>query len=258
VRLAREGRDLASVARALQFRASFLPCVGEGEAAAADIAEGLALFRKLEDPMGIGDMLRIRAWSNSEQESEFAANLRDLEENLSIRRCIRDRPGLGMALTDLGMQLLAAGDQEQARGHLEESLAVYQASGWGNSSGVGDSLRGLAQIARDQHRREDAWLLEHRALEIHLPTRYFGRAARCLLVLVELAVERGDPARAARLLGATERLPPADVLHELTQQLSATVIALLSPEAWEREVATGRALSDAELLQLTASGLPPP
>ena len=174
-----------------------------------------------------------------------------------------------MALTDLAFLASATRDLDQARAYFEESLAIFEACGWANSGPSGASAHGLAQVAREQHRKDEAHRLDHHALGIDLRNGYVGHAAGCLLALADFAMERGDPALAARLFGATDRvLGPArcrglletgldEPSREAFQRLAEALTGLLGEDALEREVAVGRALSDTELLDLTAPKVPP-
>lgn len=256
---AREAGETGLAARALEYRSFFLRDLHQAEAAAAANDEALSLYRKVGDPMGVGDLLRVRALWNLECGGQTDTVRRDFEENLSFRRRIRDRPGEGLARADLGWLALAAGELEQARLHFQQSLAIYEACGLGASLFTAESVHGLARVAQGLNHRDEALRLEYRALELHLRSRYLAKAARRVVALANAALDY-DPTHAAQLLGGAERLLAADPnepASETVRSLSVSLTALMGPEAFQQEAAAGAGLSNAELLALCASRLPP-
>jgi predicted ATPase/DNA-binding SARP family transcriptional activator len=258
LRLARQAGHASLTARALQYKSYLLERMGQEAEGAEAGAEALALFRALGDPMGIGDALRFRGFTSLQHPDRLGAARRDLEENLAIRRRIGDRPGVALALGPLGVLSRQEGDLRQARAHLEDAAAVFEACGWSNSSHNAAVLQELAEVAREQQRAAEVWGLKHRGVRILLQCRLFMDAAACLEELADLAVQAGDAVRAARLAGAADRLRPLGGSRVMSPESRVARLALdlagvLGPEACEREMAAGRRLSDAAVLDLAES-----
>ncbi|HTE21284.1 MAG TPA: tetratricopeptide repeat protein, partial [Armatimonadota bacterium] len=246
--------------RGLHYTGFFLHQIGRSQAAAAANAEALALFRTLDDPTGIADVLRNRGYANLPHPEHLGAARRDFEENLAIRRRIGDQPGVALALTAVGSVAQQEGDLPQAQAHYEEAVALFEKCGWSTSPHNGFVLLDLAELATEQGRAVEAWNYNHRALGILLQGRLFTEAAVCLEKMSSQALQAGDPVRAARLAGAADRLRPLGgstgiAPESAVPQLTQRLMGILGMDGCERELAAGRGLSDAEVLAF-AAGVP--
>ena len=186
------------------------------------------------------------------------------EEGVALWRALGDRQAVGRGLLTLGEIAYKRGDLETARAHYEEALtALWELR---EQSGVTMALTYLALVARDrgEHKRAAARCRE--ALPHAMASGHPAHVAECLEVAASIAQRLGQPAAAARLLGAAsacsggQARPNADDPAAFDRELAAMRAALgdeafaaawtagwnLSPEqafaAWpEEEVPAERA-----------------
>ncbi len=217
-------------------------------------------------------------------EYERAATL--LEESLSVRRALEDRPGVALSLHKLGRVEHYRGDFERAAALYDESLAIRRALGdargvaWslnssavlardrgdddraralyqeslahfrelGDTWGIGLLLNNLARIARDREDWERAAALCAESLALFQELGDRTGVAWVLSNLAVVAQRRGAWESAARLHGA------AEALRE-TIGLAAIFLSPSERARYEAAVATTRAeLGDRAFAAATAAG----
>jgi tetratricopeptide (TPR) repeat protein len=210
-----------------------------------------------------------------------------LEESLKIQRRLQDKTGLANVLNSLGMLCQYQKDYDQASTYYEESLAYRQETG--DRRGIAVSLNNLAIVDYVRRNVARAEALYGKSLElfqevqdargiaaaqinlgyIMLELEDAGRAdgyfrqslavsrslgqrtdiTECLEGLAGVALLRGEPARAARLISAAQTLRKeigsaiADYLMPRYQWIVETIAAALDPATLERERKLGQALS---------------
>lgn len=103
----------------------------------------------------------------------------------------------------LGVLAHDQGRHDDARAHLEASraLSTDPRLPWP----LGRSLLGLAELAEADEDHEEAWELAHHSLEVLDDYGDRVGAAAALESIADLAVARGEPERALRLLAASQR-----------------------------------------------------
>jgi tetratricopeptide (TPR) repeat protein len=232
---------------------------------------------------------------------DYAAARREHEESLAIRRELGDRKGVAVSLNNLGIVALDQGDVELARRVHEESLEI--ARELGNRNGAARSLgnlamlaaeqgdlvtaRGLAEecvaILRDLGDRGGSAIGFHtlgdiafRACDFDAARARFrdslailrelgdkARIAYSLEELASVAAELREPALAARIWGAAERLresmgAPAAADSTLRLRVDAARGALRDDAAFRLAWQSGRALAldDAIALAMGEAGDP--
>ncbi len=127
-----------------------------------------------------------------------------LEQSLSIRRTLGDKLGIAQSLINLGFALSSVADYPAARSALQESLALSQDLKY--QMGVAESLVNLGAISCC----EEDYASAHRLLEQSLRImRALGEKRGIVVCLEEsanLATAQGQPAWAAQIFGAAQRL----------------------------------------------------
>jgi non-specific serine/threonine protein kinase len=115
--------------------------------------ESLALFREVDDPAGIAEVLNMLGEVKRHQ-GDFADATRLYEESLSLWRELGNEQYVAMILHNLGRVAQRQGSPRRAATVLVDSLARFQALQINN--GVALCLRGLAGVAVDIGRLEAA------------------------------------------------------------------------------------------------------
>jgi len=170
--------------------------------------------------------------------------MRLFEESAALFRETKDRFGLAIALSGVGVTAMQQGDMERATALFEEALKLYRKMG--NKWGISNVLvhLGMAALGRGDHERAVRYFEEALAISREIGDRLSGytslyslalssraggdneraaqlyieglglaveagdkaNAAYCLEGLAGLLAERGEPERAVRLFGASEAL----------------------------------------------------
>jgi non-specific serine/threonine protein kinase len=172
---------------------------GDYERAAALGHESLERFRAIGHAWGIARALNSLA--NTAHYQGDGAGARPLyEESLRLRRLVGDRSGIAVSLNSLALLRGPAGELEAARELADEGLALRR--DLGDRRGIGGSLLTLGRLALWGGDLDTAERLARESLAIGSALADRLGIVGCLEVLGEVASGRGQPARAARLLGA--------------------------------------------------------
>jgi Tetratricopeptide repeat len=171
-----------------------------------------------------------------------------LQEALTAQRQLHDTHCSAISLGYLGRVALERGDAPEARGVLEQSLAVFEDIGKQPAISETQAWLGTACLAAGDVRGAEA---AYRA-GLHIERRLAGRrrTAACLESLAELALARGQPERTARLLGAVSgvlgEMPPAPLppmLAARRKRVPMDARQALGEAAWAAAFAAGRAMT---------------
>jgi predicted ATPase len=170
---------------------------GDFTKAAALVDEVLPDARRVEKPSYTALLLMARGVSRVDTALDLARA--DFAEALAVARAAVDPLVLGYALADYGALLCLDGDLDQARALHEEMLTVARSLG-------DENLRAEAHyvLATDAIAAGDT---ASAAPDLSAAVRHyqnignFEGLARCLAALAALALQRGDPRLAARLMG---------------------------------------------------------
>jgi predicted ATPase/DNA-binding CsgD family transcriptional regulator len=179
------------------------------------------------------------------------------EEAVTRLRAAGAHVWLAYALGDLGMRLAEIGDRERGMQWVEEGLALHRSLG--NKQGLGNKLSDLGRV-------------RHEAGDAAAAARHYADSLRALWEagdtwypaspvegLAAVALDAGQPQRAARLLGAAaalrERSGSTVWLPERgrLERAVASARATLGEEAYAREAAAGRALTMDEVVREAAA-----
>jgi tetratricopeptide (TPR) repeat protein len=240
------------------FRHAFAghtPDQGDFDAARAALKESLAGARELGDRLGIAWALHGLGLAAFDEEDLPVARA-FFEECLSLWRELEYPLGLVETIEWLGSTRRAQGDFVAAYALFEEMLAISRE---GNRSNyIARSISCLGTAAADLGRWEEAAANSATSLRMSRSGETIGDRAHIawdLLGLARIALAEGRPARAARLLAATEPWWTACPIRwwrrELDQAASA-VRAQMDAAAFEAAWAAGQA---APLEQIIAEAL---
>jgi non-specific serine/threonine protein kinase len=214
------GEGLRWMGRALEsaretppaIRAKVLNVAGWLSSAQGDFEQGkvwngeaLALYRDLGDRANSAWALVFLSANSMGFPDEYQEGLTLAEEGLALFREVGDKPGMTMALNLLGEHMRLDGDYEGAGRAYEECLAISQEIGDRQREAI--MLFDLGYVAQHQGNYERAETLTREYLTLlreELGSKYF--IAIGLAGLAGPVSARGEPERAARLLGASEAL----------------------------------------------------
>jgi predicted ATPase/class 3 adenylate cyclase len=262
--------------------------------------EALAIFREVEDRRGISDVLNLQGLLAWRRRDYPAAGAR-FQESLEIRRALGSRRGVAAVLNNLALVANEQGNNPASRALHEESLALHREIG--DQVSVAGSLNNLGVVARDEGDYDAARRRFEQAKQIYDSVRHEGgmglaRGNIGLLLLMQgrpdeafrwmreglnilhafgrpsiveqlpgLAAAwaaRGDPGRAARLLGAAAALScPADRLpspfeQALHRRWREDIQGALGAEEFEQQQRLGAELTLEQAGRLAATTDPPP
>ncbi len=251
--LAAEPAGQSKAARAKALNGAGLLAWRQGEllAARALLEESQAIRRELGDRMGMARSLNnlgLVAWGHRDSARAL------FEECLAIWRELGDRRGIATSLANLGGLAVGQGDYAVARTLLEESLALLRELG--NRHIMGITLSNLGIVAHGQGDYAAARTIHEESLAIR---REIGDRLGMADSLEELAavaaLERPD--RAARILGATERLReeigaplPASRRSRYEGQVATARAAIADEDAFDRAWQEGRSLTLEHAIEL--------
>jgi DNA-binding CsgD family transcriptional regulator/tetratricopeptide (TPR) repeat protein len=235
-----------SVARAwgLTERAWMALMQNDLAAATTSATEGAEVARVVGDTGVEGKALATLCWIGRDGDWERAAALG--EEAVALLRPLGDELRLGFALATLGMAEHRRGNREGAVVAYEESLANHRAGG--DRLWVAMVLIRLGDLACDRGDYDDALPRYREALGQSREMGDGWGVSDALIGFANVAAVCGQPARAGRLLGATEALcdevgaaiPPPD--RPIYGRVLAAVRRALGDDALAVERAAGRAL----------------
>jgi predicted ATPase len=185
-----------------------------------------------------------------------------LHEALRVQQQLNDANCSAHTLRFLGLLAMERGDVAAAQDQLAKSLALY--SGIANQAGIAETQvwLGMAHVAAGTlQAAEDAY---RAGLQLAQRLKNKQRSAAGLEALAEVALVRGHPERAVRLLGAAAQalssvgaapLPLPPRLQAEREQVVARGRQALGEAAWEASFAAGQALSlDEALAEVLTAG----
>jgi predicted ATPase/class 3 adenylate cyclase len=230
---------------------------GEPQAALPALERSLAIWRDLGDrDQQARELNSLGITHHHLGDLDTARNL--LEESAAISREVGSDMRLAAALTNLGQAESDAGHLGRAAQVLREALAIDQKQGdmlgvaLDQQSLAGVHLRaGRAGEARDLLSDMAGYVASSGDPELLATTLEMAAAATAGL---------GQTLRAARIAGAAEGIRRKSGIPikqpELLERFLAPARATVTPEAWDAELAAGRALTQEQAAALLASSPP--
>jgi len=243
--LARYDGDPDLRGEALGVAGSLKIWIGDLVGACALMEEAIALWRRRGNPEGLlWDLNNLAVARVFAGEPESAVAL--LTEARELAERLGDRIGFAATTHNLGDTAFSAGDFDRAEAYYAEALELTRELEHTFGCAVSLELIAAARFERGDVDGAAALLPEALALARELDDAVL--TAQVLATAAAIAAVRGRPARAARLLGASETLRTAPRVVPWTLRLArvqATEEAIrqaLGDDAWELEAAVGRAL----------------
>jgi predicted ATPase/DNA-binding SARP family transcriptional activator len=190
-------------ARALVHAAIFPFRGGDTKLTTAWLQESLELFRELGDEEGVARATaELGGVAIAESELERAAAF--YEESLPLLQAQGNLSRVAVAFGNLGTIAHMRGEHATAVEYYDQ--AIEASRGASDDDGVAVNLHNLARSELALGRPEEGLDALRESIAIARRLGYREVIAYCLGGLAELAMLEEDPARAATLLGASERL----------------------------------------------------
>jgi predicted ATPase/DNA-binding CsgD family transcriptional regulator len=255
-------------ADALHLAANTTSILGDGPAAIAYAEEEVALARELGDPFVLGraHFAAGLAWAFS---GDMARAAVAYEEAVSLLGTTGVLSLEAFALAELGDTRLMMGDVAAAVPLLDEALALHRRSESAVGNGIAVTLGERAHAARMQGDQVLAARLLAESIAVAAEIGSERHLLGAVAGLAGVALARGQPERAARLLGAVEAAGKTSgcgrIAHAAHTARILTEVRARLPEpvfvaAWEegRQLSGAEALADALAIAASAGKEPPP
>jgi predicted ATPase/DNA-binding CsgD family transcriptional regulator len=253
--------DARGIAFALSCRGTQETSLGDFAVAAPLFAEARTRYEVLDDAWGLGIVL-TNIGLLAHYQGDLAAAEEAYREGLAHFRRAGDDDETALALGFLGSVVSARGDHATAEQLLDEGIALLR--GGGNPYRLGYVLYLRAAVARAMDEHPLALDLLTESLEICRDVGDRLGYAQCGEGLAASLVALGEPARAARLLGAATRmreelrapLPVSEVAA--VEQATAQAREALGEPGFTMAWAAGQAMSGEQLIAAAVAPLSPP
>ena len=257
--LAKSDASTASVRAKALNEAGFIAVYEGDPKAMALLEEGLTLYKELGDRSGVASAISNlgHAVLHLGQRERMLSLREEVEELLSEPL---DKRTTAHLLQFLGFAALSEMDFEQMESpRLEEALALFRESG--DTRGVAICLPSLGMISLSQRDSERAADLFEEGLHLQRGLQNKTAIVMSLLGMAGVAALRGQPARAAKLFGASEALreaiglvltPLADA-HFGFEDYFAAARAELGEAAFETAFSRGRAVPPEQAIEYALS-----
>lgn len=206
VAMSRRAGDPAGIADALLHLTDFM--LEDHERVRALAEEALSYARKAGDEGLIADALAVRVASSRIADAD--AELAEIEGIAARYRKVGDVHGIAGLYNNAGYAAITRGDAERAAAYLDKTLVLARESGEPLRVMLALGNLGLASLFRADFDRAEANFSEQ--LRLCREHAVSWVAAEGAAGLAAIAAWRGEPERAARLLGAAESL--AHVLRD--------------------------------------------
>jgi len=247
VQLARPLGDARVLSFALAVQALANVYWGDAHLARAAAEEAQALARPLHDMesllMALGALVVVLLTFDHQPAAAGAL----AAEGLALAREQGDPWVIAQLTLGLGRFAVAAGDLPQSRAYVEEAIARFEQVG--DVSQVNHARSDLAHVLQRHGELRPAMELYRQTLRDWQHMGHRGAVAQQLESLAFVAIELGQGARAARLLGAAEALRDLSgavrltQLHDEYEQALAALRAQLPAAELEASWAGGRAMT---------------
>jgi tetratricopeptide (TPR) repeat protein len=231
--------------------------------ALAWLEESLALYRTVADPFGLA-RAQFFLGDYRLNRGEFDPSIQALGDALAGFRKLDATAWVGVSLYYLSTAASLQHDNERARALAEEALDLCRQEGFGTGTAMVLGRLGTLALRQGAHEKAEQYFREALALRLKNDDRY-GIASH-LTDLAYLAADRGEAARAARLVGAASAMREAinaeiDEVHRadyqrLVTRLRDTLGNTRFEEAWSAGHARTPDLAVAMVGEVTDDVLP--
>jgi predicted ATPase len=215
---------------------------GEFTKAIDAVDEVIADGRDVEKPSRIALLLMARGIARADIAHDQARA--DFAEALEVARAAGDQVVLGYVQLHYGARLCLDGDSDQACALHEEVLAIARSIGDENLRAEAHYLLAIDAMAVSDTRSAAPQLTA--AVRHYRNIDHLEGLTRCAGALSELALQRGDPHLAARLIGSTGAvrdrfgLKPWPSVTQVERRTAQQTSALLSDSEYAAQLAAGR------------------
>ena len=237
--------DRWGLALALGSLAGLANLRGDLAGAVVLVEEALTFAEQLGATEDVCDLLCDRA--------DYRVRLGDLttaHDDYSRAERVARHAGLptyqGAGLRGLGDLARLAGDLDAAGRYYEQALATFDTHWFRSAGNRAGALLGLGQVAEVTGDLAGGRARYLQALEVTVATGTLPDGARALDALAGVTLAEGDPASAARLLGAATALRGS----RLPSEFEPSARAALGDTAFETAYAHGATLSPTDALRL--------
>jgi len=259
--LAHEAGATVQAARAKALSEfSRLTCLQNDQPRAAELAEeSIALFRQLDDPVGLAAALLHRSWAASATD-EYETAKRVLREGLQHLSATDDPWLYGQLLLYLADAAGFTFDFEQMRSFYTQSRELFEQIG--DRSAIADVLKdqGGMSILESKYQESIDCLLKSIQLCYKLDHRQYITTSMCFLSTAVGMREKPDPAQAslysAQLEGAADSLMDTIGLTSWTKNspfismVYQYIRSRVDEQSWEAAYTAGRALTVEQAIEL--------
>lgn len=254
--------DDRGIAELLELLGSLALAKTDYATARACFSDSLTRMRRLDRKQGIVRAL-LGLGSAARFQGDGAAARAALEECAATCRMLGEKCDLAVACFALGQMLLHRGNLDAAQPLLEESLAAYQTIFVLEQTdifqvrilarrGAARALAALAGLALRRGEQARARSLYRESLEVLREPDDTAGLWETLWGCAGTAVARGEPERAARLIGAAEafpaELPAAE--RDILLELATAVRAALGQEEYAALCSEGRTMPREQAISL--------
>ncbi len=199
----RAAGDVAGFASILASLGHIARAQGEFTRARHFYDEALAFARKTRDIRCTAMALDCLARCDRDEGNLEHSRARH-EEALTIRNHVGDKPGRAISLGNLALVAITEGNLDLADTYLRESLGIMHELG--DRSGIASCLWAQGRVAAARREWDAADSLYRQSLELRSELDHLGETIESLEGLAEVAVVRGQSARAVHLLSAAEAI----------------------------------------------------
>jgi predicted ATPase len=254
--LYRELADKPGMAEALLFLGRVARLQGDYEHSRTLVQESLALFREQQIVWGVVWALLSLA-DVALDRGDPAQAFEPVQEVLALTESLGDTYGNMWARCLRGRLAHRQGDLELAAALLEESLAWLRKM---RSPTRFEIVNDLGQVALDQGATDRAAALFGESLKLSSEPENEIDISISLIGLAGVAGQRGQPARAAQLLGAAETIRKSlgrsltPVEHAIFERYAANIRALLDDATFARMWAKGQQMTPEQVKAAALGG----
>src|SRR2546430_6927973 len=240
--------------RALSSLATYFALQGERLAIGPVAEESVAVLRETAGPSVDLVCALVARGQALLLAGDLESAARVLSEALDVARAVQPRYWITYALYWQGCVAHARGDLAAARAAFDEGVALALEDGYNAPIAHLATMRGRLALAE----RDNVRALRSFAIGLARLKRTKNHSSTLILVqdLARIAADRGDAARAARLLGAAANLreeagaAPLPLEREILDRLAGSVRASLGEAAFAAAFQAGPALSLSSALDL--------
>jgi predicted ATPase/DNA-binding SARP family transcriptional activator len=240
------------LAKVLTWAGFLRVCQGEYRPARAALDESLCLCSTLGEPNHIPLVLNLLG-SVSIEEGDLEQAAAHYRSALATAKIVGNQRLTGLSLYNLGRVALHWGEVEQATAFLEDCVALFREVG--DPRRLSYSLLVLARAIGDRVDLDEELALYREGLEIGGAVGARHNIMDGLAGLAGLALAKGRPRCAARLLGAAEAqrditgVPGFRAVRAALEDTAQAVRACLDEETFSAVFAEGRKLTTSEAIE---------